>query len=212
MIARSIGLIVKRALDIALALLGLVLFSPILLTVAVLVRRRLGTPVFFTQERPGLHGKPFRMIKFRSMTDARRPDGSLKSDAERLTAFGQRLRSSSLDELPELWNILMGDMSIVGPRPLLMKYLPLYNDRQRRRHEVRPGITGWAQINGRNAITWEQKFEFDVWYVENRSLWLDVKIFFLTVSKVFGAHGITAEGEMTAREFTGSANDTPARG
>ena len=202
---------VKRSLDLLLAAMGLLLFSPILITVALLVRTRLGTPVLFSQERPGMHGKPFRMYKFRSMTDARNPDGSLKSDAERLTPFGQKLRSTSLDELPELWNILRGDMSIVGPRPLLMKYLPLYNERQRRRHDVRPGITGWAQINGRNAISWEQKFELDVWYVENQSLPLDIRIFFATFQKVFGAHGIAAEGSVTAQEFKGSPDDATAR-
>lgn len=199
---------IKRALDILVATLGILLFGSLMLIVAILVRIRLGSPVIFQQERPGLHGKPFRMFKFRTMTDERNADGSLKSDLERLTPFGKWLRATSMDELPELLNILRGDMSAVGPRPLLMKYLPLYNERQRKRHDVKPGITGWAQINGRNALTWEEKFELDVWYVENRSLRLDCKIFFLTFAKVLRAHGVSGDGVVTAREFTGTSTDT----
>jgi lipopolysaccharide/colanic/teichoic acid biosynthesis glycosyltransferase len=168
------------------------------------VRRKLGSPVFFRQTRPGLHGRPFEMVKFRTMTDARGDDGNLLSDAERLTAFGRFLRASSLDELPELWNVLKGDMSLVGPRPLLMEYLPLYSPEQARRHEVRPGITGWAQVNGRNALSWDDKFKLDVWYVDHRSLWLDVKILWLTVKKVLVREGISAAGEATMSKFTGS--------
>jgi sugar transferase EpsL len=162
---------VKRVFDLVLTLASAVVWLPILLIVAMVVRWRLGAPVFFRQQRPGLNGQPFQMIKFRSMTDARGANGELLPDAERLPAFGKWLRATSLDELPELFNVLKGDMSLVGPRPLLMQYLPRYTARQARRHEVRPGITGWAQINGRNAISWEEKFELDVWYVENRSLW-----------------------------------------
>jgi len=196
--------IVKRLLDILAAALGLALLGPLMLLLALLVRLKLGSPVLFRQERPGLHGKPFMMVKFRTMTDARNADGSLKSDAERLTPFGRWLRASSLDELPELLNILRGEMSVVGPRPLLMSYLPLYNERQRRRHEVKPGVTGWAQINGRNAISWEEKFELDVWYVEHRSLALDLRIFLLTFARVFARSGISAAGEATMPAFTGS--------
>ncbi len=168
------------------------------------VRRKLGSPVFFTQVRPGLHGRPFKMVKFRTMTDERDPDGHLLSDAVRLTPFGRWLRATSLDELPELWNVLKGNMSLVGPRPLLMEYLPLYTPEQTRRHEVSPGITGWAQVNGRNSISWEDKFELDVWYVEHRSLWLDIKILWLTVRKVVMRDGISAAGEATMPRFTGS--------
>ena len=162
-------------------------------------------PVLFTQTRPGLYGKPFRMIKFRSMTDARDANRELLPDAIRLTAFGKFLRASSLDELPGLWNVLKGDMSLVGPRPLLMEYLPLYTPEQARRHQARPGITGWAQINGRNAISWEEKFKLDVWYVDNQSFWLDLKILLLTIKKVFVREGISATGEATMPKFTGSA-------
>ena len=168
------------------------------------MRRKLVSPVFFTQMRPGLQGKPFLMVKFRTMTDARGPDGALLPDADRLTPFGRFLRATSLDELPELWNVLKGDMSLVGPRPLLMEYLPLYSPGQARRHEVRPGITGWAQVNGRNAIGWEDKFTLDVWYVDHRSLWLDIKILWLTVKKVLVREGISADGEATMGRFTGS--------
>jgi sugar transferase EpsL len=197
--------IFKRLLDVATASLGLVLLGPVLVLLALLIRLKLGSPVLFCQQRPGLNGKPFTMIKFRTMTDARNADGTLRSDQERLTAFGSWLRASSLDELPELLNVLRGTMSIVGPRPLLMAYLPLYNERQRRRHEVRPGITGWAQINGRNAITWDEKFELDVWYVENQSLGLDAKIILLTFARVFARSGIKAAGEATMPAFTGSS-------
>jgi lipopolysaccharide/colanic/teichoic acid biosynthesis glycosyltransferase len=175
-----------------------------LVVLIALIRRKLGSPVFFTQVRPGMHGKPFIMIKFRSMTSERGPDGELLPDAVRLTPFGRFLRASSLDELPELWNVLKGDMNLVGPRPLLMEYLPLYSAEQARRHEVRPGITGWAQVNGRNAIGWDDKFKLDVWYVDHRSLWLDIKILGLTVKKVLVRDGISAAGEATMGKFTGS--------
>jgi lipopolysaccharide/colanic/teichoic acid biosynthesis glycosyltransferase len=174
---------IKRLLDIVIALLALILLSPILIMVALLVRKNLGSPVLFQQERPGLHGLPFKMIKFRTMKDAYNAQGEALPDSERLTAFGKLLRSTSLDELPELWNVLKGEMSIVGPRPLLMEYLPLYNAEQARRHEVRPGITGYAQVNGRNAISWEQKFKLDTWYVDHQSLWLDIKIMLKTVTR-----------------------------
>lgn len=195
----------KRLFDLTAALFGLMLLAPIILILAILIRQKLGSPVFFTQARPGLYGKPFKMIKFRTMTDARDTDGSLLPDSVRLTAFGRFLRSTSLDELPELCNVLKGDMSLVGPRPLLMEYLPRYTPEQARRHEVRPGITGWAQINGRNAISWEEKFKLDVWYVDNQSFWLDLKILVLTIKKVFVREGISATGEATMPKFTGSA-------
>ncbi len=175
-----------------------------LLALAWLIRRKLGSPVLFRQVRPGLHGKPFTMVKFRTMTDERGPDGALLPDAQRLTPFGRFLRASSLDELPELWNVLRGEMSLVGPRPLLMEYLPIYTPEQARRHEVRPGITGWAQVNGRNAISWTDKFALDVWYVDHRSLWLDVQILWRTVRKVLLRDGISAEGVATMSKFTGS--------
>lgn len=193
----------KRFFDIFAAVIALLLFSIPALFLALLIRTQLGSPVFFTQIRPGLCGKPFRMIKFRTMNDARDSNGQLLPDSERLTLLGSFLRSSSLDELPELLNVLKGEMSLVGPRPLLMEYLPLYSQEQARRHEVRPGVTGWAQINGRNAISWEEKFVLDVWYVNNRSLWLDIKILFLTVKKVLVRDGINAEGEATMPKFTG---------
>ena len=196
----------KRLFDFLVALLALLLLALPLLVLALLVRRKLGSPVFFRQVRPGLHGQPFEMVKFRTMTDARGADGALLPDAVRLTPFGRFLRASSLDELPELWNVLKGEMSLVGPRPLLMEYLPLYTPQQYRRHEVRPGVTGWAQVNGRNAISWEEKFALDVWYVENQSFWLDVKILFLTVKKVLVKDGISASGEATMTKFTGSKN------
>jgi len=184
---------------------ALLLLSPLIVALALLVRWKLGSPVLFRQERPGKGGRPFQMLKFRSMTDARLPgSGSLLPDAERLTPFGKWLRSTSLDELPELWNVLKGDMSLVGPRPLLMEYLPLYDAHQRRRHEVRPGITGWAQVNGRNAISWEEKFELDVWYVDNQSFFLDMKILFMTVQKVLARDGITAEGSASVEKFKGN--------
>ena len=194
----------KRTIDFGVALCLLLTLSPVLAIVGWLVSRKLGSPVLFTQTRPGLYGKPFRMIKFRSMTDARDANRELLPDAIRLTAFGKFLRASSLDELPGLWNVLKGDMSLVGPRPLLMEYLPRYTPEQARRHAVRPGITGWAQINGRNAISWNQKFQLDVWYVDNQSFWLDLKILLLTVKKVFVREGISAEGEATMPKFTGN--------
>ena len=193
----------KRLLDIAGSLGGLILLSGPLAVVAILVRVRLGSPILFRQVRPGLNGKPFEMIKFRTMLDLTGTEGELLPDAERLPAFGRMLRSSSLDELPELWNVLKGDMSLVGPRPLLMDYLPLYSPDQARRHEVRPGITGWAQVNGRNALSWEEKFTLDVWYVDNHGFWLDLKIMLLTVGRVFGRQGISAEGSATAERFNG---------
>ena len=197
----------RRFFDLSVTLLALLLLAlPLLLLLALLVRTKLGSPVFFRQTRPGLHGKPFEMVKFRTMTDARDAGGQLLPDSERLPPFGRFLRSSSLDELPELWNVLKGEMSLVGPRPLLMEYLPLYTPQQYRRHEVRPGVTGWAQVNGRNAISWEEKFTLDVWYVENQSFWLDVKILFLTVKKVLVKDGISASGEATMTKFTGSKN------
>ena len=196
----------KRFFDFSATALGLLVLALPLLLLALLVRRKLGSPVFFRQTRPGLHGKPFEMVKFRTMTDARDAQGELLPDSERLPPFGRFLRSSSLDELPELWNVLKGEMSLVGPRPLLMEYLPLYTPQQYRRHEVRPGVTGWAQVNGRNAISWEEKFALDVWYVENQSFWLDVKILFLTVKKVLVKDGISASGEATMTKFTGSKN------
>jgi lipopolysaccharide/colanic/teichoic acid biosynthesis glycosyltransferase len=194
----------KRIIDIFVSVFFLLIFSFPLLILVFLIRLVLGSPIFFTQVRPGLNGKPFRMVKFRSMTDVRSQDGELLPDAERLTRFGAMLRSTSLDELPELWNVLKGEMSLVGPRPLLMEYLPLYTLEQARRHDVRPGITGWAQVNGRNAISWEEKFALDVWYVENQSLWLDIKILWMTVRKVLLRDGISASGEVTASKFTGA--------
>jgi lipopolysaccharide/colanic/teichoic acid biosynthesis glycosyltransferase len=194
---------VKRCFDFIVALCGLVLLSLPLLLLVILVRSKLGSPVFFCQTRPGRDGRPFRMLKFRTMTDARCTDGQLLPDAERLTSFGRFLRASSLDELPELWNVLKGDMSLVGPRPLLMEYLPLYTPEQARRHEVRPGITGWAQVNGRNALSWEAKFQLDVWYVDHRTLWLDIRILWLTVKKVLVREGISATGEATMPRYTG---------
>ncbi len=194
----------KRFLDLSVAILGLTLLSPLILLLALLIYLKLGSSILFTQTRPGLRGKPFRMIKFRTMTDSHGADGELLPDSMRLTPFGKFLRTTSLDELPELWNVLKGDMSLVGPRPLLMEYLPFYTPEQARRHEVRPGITGWAQINGRNAISWEKKFKLDVWYVNNQSFWLDLKILFLTVKKVFVREGISADGEATMPKFTGS--------
>jgi lipopolysaccharide/colanic/teichoic acid biosynthesis glycosyltransferase len=193
----------KRIFDMLLASVGLLLLAIPLLLLVRKVRRELGSPVFFTQVRPGMHGKPFKMVKFRSMTSECGPDGQLLPDAVRLTAFGRWLRATSLDELPELWNVLKGDMSLVGPRPLLMEYLPLYSPEQARRHNVRPGITGWAQVNGRNAISWESKFKLDVWYVDNRTLWLDIKVLWQTVKKVLVRDGISAEGEATMPKFTG---------
>jgi lipopolysaccharide/colanic/teichoic acid biosynthesis glycosyltransferase len=193
----------KRVFDIVASSLGLLVLSPVILVVAWKIRSRLGSPVIFRQVRPGLGGKPFEMIKFRTMLDATDEFGNPLPDGERMTPFGRFLRSSSLDELPELWNVLKGDMSLVGPRPLLMEYLPLYNEVQYRRHEVRPGVTGWAQVNGRNAISWKDKFSLDVWYVDNRSFFLDMKIIALTLKKVIVRDGINAEGEATMSKFTG---------
>ena len=197
----------KRLFDVVASACALLLLALPLLVVIWMVRRKLGSPVFFTQMRPGLHGKPFEMVKFRTMTDARGPDGALLPDADRLTPFGRFLRATSLDELPELWNVLKGDMSLVGPRPLLMEYLPLYSPEQARRHAVRPGVTGWAQVNGRNTLSWDDKFKLDVWYVDHRSLWLDLKILWLTVRKVLVREGISAAGEATMGKFTGSSTN-----
>ncbi|WP_180179681.1 sugar transferase [Acinetobacter sp. YH12041] len=197
---------IKRLLDIILAGAALIILSPLYAFVAYKVKKNLGSPVIFRQVRPGLHGKPFEMIKFRTMKDAVDAQGNPLPDSERLTAFGQMLRSTSLDEMPELWNVIKGDMSIVGPRPLLMEYLPLYSPEQAKRHDVRPGMTGHAQVNGRNAIGWEEKFKLDTWYVENQSIWLDFKIMFKTVHKVLAKDDISAEGEATMTRFTGSQN------
>jgi len=195
---------IKRILDITIASTALILLSPVYLIVAHKVKKNLGSPVLFRQVRPGLHGKPFEMIKFRTMKDALDAEGNPLPDSERLTPFGKMLRTTSLDEMPELWNVIKGDMSIVGPRPLLMEYLPLYNTEQAKRHNVRPGITGYAQVNGRNAISWEKKFELDTWYVENQSLWLDFKIMLKTIKKVIAKDDISAEGEATMTKFTGT--------
>ncbi|UNK05608.1 sugar transferase [Psychrobacter raelei] len=195
----------KRLIDITASSAALVVLSPVLAATAYKVKKNLGSPVLFKQTRPGLDGQPFEMIKFRTMKDSTDKDGNLLPDSERLTPFGQKLRSTSLDELPELWNVLKGDMSLVGPRPLLMEYLPLYNSEQARRHKVRPGVTGYAQVNGRNAISWEDKFALDTWYVDNQSLWLDIKILAKTVKQVLIKDGISAEGEATMSKFTGTA-------
>ena len=197
----------KRLLDIVIASSALVLLSPVYALVAYKVKKNLGSPVLFRQTRPGLHGQPFEMIKFRSMKDTLDTAGNPLPDSERLTPFGKMLRATSLDEMPELWNVIKGDMSIVGPRPLLMEYLPLYNSEQAKRHDVRPGITGYAQVNGRNAISWEKKFELDTWYVNNQSLWLDFKIMLKTVKKVLAKDDISAEGDVTIHKFTGSKHD-----
>ena len=197
---------IKRLLDILIASTALLLLSPLYAFVAYKVKKNLGSPVLFRQVRPGLHGKPFEMIKFRTMKDAVDAQGNPLPDSERLTPFGQMLRSTSLDEMPELWNVIKGDMSIVGPRPLLTEYLPLYNEEQAKRHNVRPGMTGHAQVNGRNAISWEEKFKLDTWYVENQSTLLDFKIMFKTVHKVLAKDDISAEGEATMTRFTGTSN------
>lgn len=198
----------KRIIDLTVSACALIILSPLLTIVALMVRQRLGSPVLFRQVRPGRAAKPFEMIKFRTMRDAVDADGQPLSDAERLTPLGRFLRSTSLDELPGLWNVLKGDMSLVGPRPLLMDYLPLYTPEQARRHDVRPGVTGWAQVNGRNAISWEQKFALDVWYVDNRSLWLDIKILTMTTLKVVRRDGISSAGSVTAEKFEGSVCQT----
>lgn len=197
----------KRIFDIIIASFALILLSPLYLYVAYKVRKNLGSPVIFRQVRPGLNGKPFEMIKFRTMTDERDEKGNLLPNEQRLPKFGKMLRSTSLDEMPELWNVIKGDMSIVGPRPLLMDYLPLYNEEQAKRHKVRPGMTGYAQVNGRNAISWEKKFELDTWYVENQSIWLDFKIMFQTVKKVLVKEGINQSEEVTMTRFLGNKKD-----
>jgi len=202
------GLVAKRVLDVLVALCGLILLMPLLVGVAICIRRHMGSPVLFCQQRPGYRGKPFWMVKFRTMRDAYDRSGAPLSDGERLTRLGKLLRATSIDELPELWNVLRGDMSIVGPRPLLMAYLDRYTPHQARRHEVKPGITGWAQINGRNAISWEQKFDYDVWYVDHWNLWLDLRILCKTIGKVFKREGITQEGAATMEEFMGTAQPT----
>ena len=196
----------KRLFDIFASLFGLLILSPVIAVVAYKVHKNLGSPVLFRQVRPGKDGKPFEMIKFRTMRDAIDKNGNPLPDSERITAFGNFLRSTSLDELPELWNVLKGEMSLVGPRPLLMEYLPLYNKEQAKRHDVRPGVTGWAQVNGRNAISWEEKFKLDVWYVDNQSFWLDIKILILTVKKVFIRDGISADDHVTMPRFTGTSS------
>ncbi len=196
----------KRTVDVLGAAIGLIVFLPVLIAIALMIRREMGYPVLFNQIRPGRDGKPFQMIKFRTMRDAVDANGRALPDAERLTKLGRFLRSSSLDELPELWNVLKGEMSLVGPRPLLMEYLPLYSPEQSRRHAVRPGVTGWAQVNGRNAISWEEKFALDVWYVDNQSLWLDLKIIWRTIRKVIKRDGISAAGEATMPKFTGNGS------
>lgn len=191
----------KRLFDVVASAVALVVLSPLIVVVAVLVALKLGRPVLFTQERPGRIGRPFTMYKFRTMTSATGPDGRLLPDADRLTSFGRLLRSTSLDELPELWNILRGDMSLVGPRPLLMAYLPRYSAHQARRHEVRPGLTGWAQVNGRNATTWDERFDLDVWYVDHRTMRLDLQIIWKTIRAVVRRDGVSAEGHATMPEF-----------
>ena len=199
----------KRLFDLAVVAFALPLWLPLLVVLALLVRVKLGSPVLFAQTRPGLDGKPFKLVKFRTMTDERDASGALLPDSQRLTTFGRWLRSTSLDELPELWNVLKGEMSLVGPRPLLVEYLPLYTLHQRRRHEVLPGITGWAQVNGRNAISWEEKFDYDVWYVDNLSLGLDLRILAMTAAKTLRREGISGAGEATMSRFEGSARKPP---
>ena len=194
---------IKRIFDLFLLFISIPIALPFFLLVCLLVRIKLGSPIFFTQQRPGKNQKIFTMYKFRTMTDDKNSDGSLKEDAFRLTRFGRLLRSTSLDELPGLWNVLKGDMSLVGPRPLLVEYLPLYSHEQARRHQVRPGVTGWAQVNGRNAISWEEKFALDVWYVDNHSLWLDIKIIFMTMKKVIIREGISSDSHATMPHFKG---------
>jgi len=195
---------VKRLLDIIISAVALILLCPVILWTSWKVRKHLGVPIVFRQSRPGLNAKPFELVKFRSMRDAIDSMGNPLPDAERMTPFGHFLRASSLDELPELWSVLKGDMSLVGPRPLLNEYLPLYNAEQARRHEVRPGITGWAQVNGRNSLSWEEKFKLDIWYVDNHTVWLDIKILLMTVRKVLVREGISADGEVTMSKFSGT--------
>lgn len=196
---------IKRLFDIIVSALALIMLLPVFLIVMLLVRIKLGSPVFFRQVRPGKDGKPFEMIKFRTMLNAYDEYGKPLPNDQRMTSFGRKLRSTSLDELPELWNVFIGDMSLVGPRPLLMEYLPLYTAEQARRHDVRPGVTGWAQVNGRNSLSWEEKFELDIWYVENQSFWLDIKILFMTVFKVFKRDGIAHEGNVAMPRFKGTS-------
>ncbi|MCI5144108.1 MAG: sugar transferase [Candidatus Electrothrix sp. AR3] len=196
-------MVLKRFFDLLLTLPGMLVISPLILLIAFLVRIKIGKPILFIQERPGQHGKPFQIYKFRTMTDKRDANGHLLSDAKRLISFGRFLRSSSMDELPALINVLKGDMSLVGPRPLLMEYLDRYTPEQARRHDIKPGITGWAQVNGRNTLSWEEKFKLDVWYVDNRSLWLDIKVLWMTFLKVFRREGISQEGQATMEVFSG---------
>lgn len=196
----------KRALDITVSAVALVILSPLLLVIAAIVRWKLGRPILFKQERPGLDGEPFTLVKFRTMRVSAVDPTEGSGDRDRLDPFGAKLRSTSLDEMPELWNVVMGDMSLVGPRPLLMHYLPLYSERQGRRHEVRPGVTGWAQVNGRNATPWPERLEMDVWYVENRSFWLDLKILAVTIPRALRRSGVTQEGQATVEYFTGSGS------
>ncbi|WP_350655962.1 sugar transferase [Psychrobacter sp. S1-30-MNA-CIBAN-0213] len=198
---------IKRIFDITAATTALVVLSPVYAVIAYKVKKNLGSPVLFRQIRPGINGEPFEMVKFRSMKDAKDADGNLLPSNERLTPFGKKLRASSLDELPELWNVVKGDMSLVGPRPLLMEYLPLYSEEQARRHLVRPGVTGFAQVNGRNSISWDEKFNLDTWYVDNQSLWLDIKILFKTVKKVLIKDGINADGEKIMGKFKGNTGE-----
>lgn len=199
----------KRLIDIAVSFVLLLCLFPLLLTLTALVRVRLGSPVVFRQQRPGLHGKPFVLCKFRSMSDEKDESGNLLPDHVRLGSFGQLLRRLSFDELPQLWNVLKGDMSLIGPRPLLMQYLERYSPHQARRHEVRPGITGWAQVNGRNALSWEERFELDVWYVDHQSGLLDLKILWMTLGKLFSSRDVSAEGHVTMPEFMGNAKEKP---
>lgn len=198
---------IKRCLDFLLAAILLAVMLPLLGIIAIILAAHHGFPILFRQRRPGLNGEPFEMIKFRTMTSAVDASGIPLPDEQRLSWLGRLLRSSSLDELPELWNVLKGEMSLVGPRPLLMEYLPLYTPEQARRHEVRPGITGWAQVNGRNAISWEEKFQLDAWYVDHHTLWLDIRILWMTVISVFSRHGINAPGQVTMHKFSGSRQD-----
>jgi len=195
---------IKRGLDILISVICLIVLLPVMFVVAFFVYWKLGAPVFFSQVRPGLNGEVFKIVKFRSMKSAADVNGYESTDEQRLSRFGVNLRASSLDELPELWNVLKGDMSIVGPRPLLVEYLPLYSAEQNRRHDVKPGITGWAQVNGRNGISWEEKFKLDVWYVDHQSFWLDIKILLMTVKKVFAREGISEHGQATAQKFKGN--------
>lgn len=197
----------KRLFDLIVALTALIMLFPILVVLYIIIAKKMGTPVFFVQARPGMHGKIFNMVKFRSMTDAKDANGELLPDAERLSPFGQMLRATSLDELPELWNVVTGDMSLVGPRPLLIEYLDRYTPEQAKRHDVRPGVTGWAQVNGRNALSWEEKFALDTWYVENRTFWLDIKILLKTVYKVVAREDVSAENEATMARFEGSKKE-----